>query len=99
SPRLGVTQHPALWSPDFPRGASREGRVPRPPGRLLATEPEYRPRSAALFGHLEQLRGRAGGLVPGPLAGQPTVDPLIGQPVGFLVPFPRNVLQPVRPEP
>jgi len=33
SPRLGVTQHPALWSPDFPR---RElSLAPRPPGRLL----------------------------------------------------------------
>ena len=30
SPRLGVTQLPALWSPDFPRAVSR----PRPPGRL-----------------------------------------------------------------
>src|SRR5437764_186096 len=35
SPRLGVTQHPALWSPDFPRGASAKGasrgRPARPP--------------------------------------------------------------------
>ena len=28
SPRLGVTQHPALWSPDFPR----RQKPPRPPG-------------------------------------------------------------------
>src|SRR6266540_6161139 len=26
SPRLGVAQHPALWSPDFPRRAHRRGR-------------------------------------------------------------------------
>src|SRR5947207_6565709 len=31
SPRLGVTQHPALWSPDVPR-AGQAGT--RPPGRL-----------------------------------------------------------------
>ncbi len=30
SPRLGVTQRPALWSPDFPRTHER----PRPSGRL-----------------------------------------------------------------
>jgi len=30
SPRLGVAQRPALWSPDFPRTANR----PRPSGRL-----------------------------------------------------------------
>lgn len=30
SPRLGVTQRPALWSPDFPQAASR----PRPSDRL-----------------------------------------------------------------
>ena len=32
SPRLGVTQRPALWSPDFPQAASR----PRPSDRLAA---------------------------------------------------------------
>ena len=33
SPRVGVTHHPALWSPDFPR---RSPRAPtRPPGRLV----------------------------------------------------------------
>src|SRR2546422_2348042 len=26
SPRLGVTQHPALWSPDFPRPETGHGR-------------------------------------------------------------------------
>ena len=34
SPRLAVSQHPALWSPDFPR--RRTNRAPRPPGRLAA---------------------------------------------------------------
>ena len=34
SPRLGVTQHRALWSPDVPR-TSHAG--PRPPGQLAAT--------------------------------------------------------------
>src|ERR671914_1187837 len=33
SPRVGVTDHPALWSPDLPR---RGPRAPtRPPGRLV----------------------------------------------------------------
>jgi hypothetical protein len=40
SPRLGVTQHRALWSPDVPR-TDRAG--PRPPGRLAATPTLRRP--------------------------------------------------------
>jgi len=32
SPRVGVTHHPALWSPDFPR--RRVSPSPRPPGQL-----------------------------------------------------------------
>src|SRR3989442_3367199 len=37
SPRLGVTQHLALRSPDFPRDSAgdKPPTVPRPPGRLL----------------------------------------------------------------
>ena len=34
SPRLAVSQHPALWRPDFPRHPPLRA-VPRPPGRLL----------------------------------------------------------------
>src|SRR5439155_12337836 len=36
SPRLGVTQHPALWSPDFPRGklAKSHPAAARPAPRL-----------------------------------------------------------------
>jgi hypothetical protein len=34
SPRVGVTHHPALRSPDFPRQA----RLPRPPGRLVLSK-------------------------------------------------------------
>ena len=34
-PRLGVTQHPALWSPDFPRTTLSGG--PRSPGGLVAS--------------------------------------------------------------
>jgi hypothetical protein len=39
SPRLGVTQHPALWSPDVPRTDhhSCERVRTRPPGRLATT--------------------------------------------------------------
>src|SRR3954463_3635980 len=33
SPRVGVTHHPALWSPDFPRRA--DPRPTRPPARLV----------------------------------------------------------------
>ena len=33
SPRVGVTHHRALWSPDFPRPASKGG--PRSPDRLV----------------------------------------------------------------
>jgi hypothetical protein len=35
SPRVGVTNHPALWSPDFPR-------TRRSPGRLAAARPTRR---------------------------------------------------------
>ncbi|GIU89853.1 MAG: hypothetical protein KatS3mg010_0952 [Acidimicrobiia bacterium] len=38
SPRLGVTQHPALWSPDVPRPGHRspsDRARTRPPGRLV----------------------------------------------------------------
>ena len=37
SPRLAVSQHPALWSPDLPRHDPAERPVPRPPGRLTVT--------------------------------------------------------------
>ncbi|GIH47579.1 hypothetical protein Mro03_27580 [Microbispora rosea subsp. rosea] len=36
SPRVGVTDHPALWSPDLPR-QGREA-LTRPPGRLVHRE-------------------------------------------------------------
>jgi hypothetical protein len=42
SPRVGVTHHPALWSPDFPRrdtGPSRCRHPTRPPGRLVRRRP------------------------------------------------------------
>ena len=35
SPRLGVTQHPALWSPDFPRSVWHR----RAPNRIAAARP------------------------------------------------------------
>jgi len=34
SPRLAVSQHPALRSPDLPRRGPAARSVPRPPGRL-----------------------------------------------------------------
>ena len=34
SPRLAVSQHPALWSPDLSRHGPAERPVPRPPGRF-----------------------------------------------------------------
>ena len=37
SPRLAVSQHPALWSPDLPRHDPAVRPVPRPPGRLTVT--------------------------------------------------------------
>src|SRR5688572_6207876 len=46
SPRPGSRQHPALWSPDFPRsGPAGAGVGPRPPGRLTvdAILPPFRP--------------------------------------------------------
>ncbi len=39
SPRLAVSQHPALWSPDLPQPATapKAPLRPRPPGRLATT--------------------------------------------------------------
>ncbi len=37
SPRLAVSQHPALRSPDLPRHGPAVRPVPRPPGRLTVT--------------------------------------------------------------
>ena len=41
SPRLAVSQHPALWSPDLPRPGPPEGSPP--PGWAAATRPAHRP--------------------------------------------------------
>jgi len=40
SPRLAVSQHPALWSPDLPRPIP-DGGLP-PPGRAATTQPAHR---------------------------------------------------------
>jgi hypothetical protein len=42
SPRVGVTHHPALWSPDVPRRRRRVAPVTptRPPGRLVRRTPQ-----------------------------------------------------------
>ncbi len=46
SPRLGVTQHRALWSPDVPRTGPVSRRPgPRPPGRLATARQSKRSRS------------------------------------------------------
>jgi hypothetical protein len=36
SPRVGVTDHPALWSPDLPHRARRPGATARPTHPLTA---------------------------------------------------------------
>ncbi len=52
SPRLAVSQHPALWSPDLPRPVpDRRGHPrrdgPRPPGRLTVPPSSHSPAGAA----------------------------------------------------
>ncbi len=49
SPRVGITYHPALWSPDVPR---RDPKIPsRPPGRLVRrSDHGSRPRSPSTPG-------------------------------------------------
>ena len=71
SPRLGVTQHPALWSPDVPRTGHERVRT-RPPGRLATATIEpprtriptrgrwLRPRDRGCTGARE--RGGGGGI-------------------------------------
>ena len=100
-PCLGVTQRPALWGPDFPRGGARR-HPPRPPGRLLffaSSIRKARSRSAlSALAFLEQPGRGAGRDVIGTLGGQPLVDGLVGQPVGLLVELPGHVLETKRPE-
>jgi hypothetical protein len=50
SPRVGVTHHPALRSPDFPR----QERLPRPPGRLVLGKV----RAKRAPGHIRGCRSR-----------------------------------------
>jgi len=45
SPRVGVTDHPALWSPDFPRRDASAST--RPSGRLVRRTPSVRRRPPA----------------------------------------------------
>jgi hypothetical protein len=59
-PRLGVTQHPALRSPDFPRPRSPR---PRPPGQLLRQEYRRDFRGSSLSSHLGSARGIGAGHV------------------------------------
>ena len=54
SPRLAVSQHPALWSPDLPRHGPAERPVPRPPGRLTVTS------NCATTGHVKVTGQRIG---------------------------------------
>ncbi len=66
SPRLAVSQHPALWSPDLPR----PGRLPRN-RRAAATRPARRRRSIARFAShpTDAVRSRwpkVRGSIPGP---------------------------------
>src|SRR6478672_11231291 len=63
SPRLGVTQHPALWSPDVPRTGHRERAGTRPPGRLTTITsvarpaPAHHPRTLVIRSSRTLLRG------------------------------------------
>ena len=54
SPRLAVSQHPALWSPDLPRHGPAVRPVPRPPGRLTVTA------NCAISGHVKVTGQRIG---------------------------------------
>jgi hypothetical protein len=50
SPRLGVTQHPALWSPDFPPAGKRRGARPA----IICPAPDslsVRRKSELIFSH------------------------------------------------
>ena len=54
SPRLAVSQHPALRSPDLPRHDPAERPVPRPPGRLTVST------HSAITRHVTVTRQRIG---------------------------------------
>ena len=54
SPRLAVSQHPALWSPDLPRHDPAQRSVPRPPSRLTVGS------NSATTGHVTATRQRIG---------------------------------------
>ena len=63
SPRLAVSQHPALWSPDLPRHDPAERPVPRPPGRLTVTTNSATTRHVMVTG---QRIGRVSSMSGGP---------------------------------
>src|SRR5712691_420461 len=84
SPRLGVTQHPALWSPDFPRRKDAATARPTPPPASI------RGGTLALF---EQLWGGPRWDVVLPRPGQPRVHSLVRQAVGLAVELAGDVLE------
>jgi len=57
SPRVGVTDHPALWSPDLPH---RAGGLARPPGRLTR-DSGYAGRTSVWANKTAMARRRAAG--------------------------------------
>ena len=61
SPRLAVSQHPALRSPDLPRHDPAARSVPRPPGRLTVPTslPPFGPDGAHRVGNVARVSGRA----------------------------------------
>ena len=90
SPRVGVTHHPALWSPDFPQlllaaiiWPSRPGtsvadplRRPAPPGTRGVSWPSPRTvGSGPLDGSAGSTPGRTGASRPSPPAGSRTASP------------------------
>jgi len=48
SPRMAVSHHPALWSPDFPRPSRSTPGKPRLPGLLCRPQVYHRGRSSAV---------------------------------------------------
>jgi hypothetical protein len=73
SPRLAVSQHPALWSPDLPR--PHDGRLALLSEPAAATRPAHRP-------HHGPTPGANGTLS----AGRPSRTVLPGEPAGTAVP-------------
>jgi hypothetical protein len=83
SPRVGVTDHPALWSPDLPRRASEETRRGRPAGSSAVTAslsaPKWSPTERQVISGGMGITRPRGARAPGGTTDESTTDHQAGR--------------------